>query len=877
MAGENHALRIAIQGEDSLEVVEFDISEGLSQLFEVKVGCISKKNDINIGGLIGKLATFHLTTQNPTAPERKWMGMVAQMEQLVAAKPMAGSLEQSSYEVLIVPLFWITTQRVDCRVYQQLSIPDIVKKLLKDWDLKAKWELTKPADHYRKLDFVVQYHETDFDFVSRLCERAGITFFFRFPLEGETELVFKDEPHKGEKRGGKPIPVYDQPPGKFPTELCYGVSIGFTVAAGAYTMRDYEFRKQYNTALVGKSPETAPGPEAFFEQYVYEHGAFLIDQQSGGTPATPVADDRGMYPRHLDEEGKRIAERRLQALRVRKRQAGWASNCQDIAPGMLFKMRGHPNAELGKPILVTHTHLTGTSGTIWTFVGHGVPNDYPWVPQRKTALPRIIGTQSAIVVGPKGEEIHTDEHGRVRAQFHWDREGKYDEKASCWMRTNQDWAGIGFGKLHIPRIGHEVLIGFYDGDPDHPLVLGSVYNELNKVPYKLPDHKTKSTWKSDSTINGGGTPGFNEIMFEDKEDKELLYTQAQLDSTKLVKKYETERVGKNRMAVVGNDRKSISKELEAVMVGQKYLAQLMNEPSKRDLHIDDQKEPRIRTKETCFEMIDQRVIFTTGASKATVAFAEDDIRIQAQGSITVKATLGDVVIEGRHVYINDRTPRQAPRPERYRQLDHGEFSYKSEGKKGSYKQGKRELAKAPGGTPPQKKARKRIAKKYFGKFGVKQDRRRSMLDGINMGRPVSGPNPYEPVLGQWRVPGDDVRHVLFAVPGTPPTELGMFADGKAWDLPGEPLVARREVLYDISPEADYLAFEPVPIDPRWLPPGVAQPEGGGAVYCIMDAADPNTPLVKPHVPPVEDDEDALRMLQDYIRDEGGSGNNTEGV
>jgi type VI secretion system secreted protein VgrG len=870
MAGENHSLRIAVQGENSLEVVEFYVTEALSQLFEVKVTCLSKKNDIDVGGLVGKLATFHLTTLNPIAPERKWMGMISRMDQLVGGQPMAGSLEQSTYEVYIVPLLWITTQRIDNRVFQQKNIPDIVKQLLQEWEIKAKWELTKGDDYYRKLDYVVQYAETDFSFICRLLERAGITFLFRFPVQGETELVFIDQPQNGPKRGGQPIPCYDEPPGRYPTELIHSASLRYSVAPGAFMMRDYEFRKQYNYALVGKSPEKAPGPESFFEQYVYEHGAFLVDQKSAGSPATPVADDRGMYPRHLDDEGKRQAELRLQAMRCRKRTVGFATNCQDLAPGVIFSMTGHPHPELGKPMMVTHLKCRGTADGVWSYGGNAAFIDYPWVPAMKTPRPRVLGAQSAIVVGPKGEEIHTDEHGRIRAQLHWDREGKYDEKASCWMRVNQDWAGIGFGKLHIPRIGHEVLLGYYDGNPDHPVVLGSVYNELNKVPYKLPDHKTKSTWKSDSSIGDGKKPGFNEIMFEDKKDEELFYTQAELDLSTLVKKYETERIGKNRMAVVGNDRKSISKELEATMVGQRYLAQLMQEPSKRDLHIEDQKEPRIRPKETCWEMIDERIIFTTGARAATVSFSDDDIRFEAAGSITVKATAGDVVIEGRHVYINDRTPRRGPRPERHRQLDHNEFSYEGEGKKGKYKQGKRELAKAPGGTPPQKVARKKIAKRFFAKNGPKKkDKQRALRDGVNLNKPVSGPNPYEPVLGQWRVPGDDKRGVLFAVPGTPPTEQGMFNEGKAWHLPGEPVCARREVLYEINPDTDYLAFEPADLDPRWLPQGVAPPEGGGAVYCIMDGADPSSPLIHPYEPIEDDDEAGLRALEEYIREEGG--------
>jgi type VI secretion system secreted protein VgrG len=845
MAGENHSLRISVQGEDSFEVAGFEIQEGLSKLFALKIRCLSRKNDIDLSKLIGKRADFYLTTLNPTAPERKWCGVVARLDQTVGGQPLAGSLEASTYEVHILPLLWVTTQRRDCRVFQQKTIPDIVKQLLAEWQIPAIWEITKSADNYKKLDYVVQYNETDFEFISRLLERAGITYLFRFPAGADTQLVMKDEPTKGPRRAGPAIPVVPEPPLALPAEICIMATLGYKVAPGAYTMRDYEFRKQYNYSLVGKSPETVSGPESFFEQYAYEHGAFLVDQQSGGTPATPAADDRGMYPRHLDDEGKRIAERRLHSLRCRRRTVSFSSNCQDLAPGVIFSMKGHVHPELQKPLMMVSWSLEGSPSSEWNYHGEAVFLDYPWVPEMKTSKPRILGAQTAIVVGPKNEQIHTDEHGRVRVQFHWDREGKYDEKSSCWLRVSQDWAGVGFGKLHIPRIGQEVVVGFYDGDPDHPMVIGSVYNELNKVPYKLPENKTKSTWKSDTSIGDPNKPGWNELMFEDKKDEELVYQQAQRDLTKLVKKYETERVGKDRMAVVGNDRKSIAGELEAVMVGERYLAQLMREPQKRDLHIEDQKEPRISPKATSLEMIDKRVIFTTG--QATVAFSERDIRIEADGNVTIKGG-DDIIIEGRHVYINDRTPQRAPRPNRHRQLDHSEFSHKSDGKDGKYKAGRRELAKAPGQSPPQKASRRKVAKRFIAKNGPKkQDRRRALRDAIDMSRPVSPPNPYEPVLGQWQVPGTP-RGILFAVPGTPPGEHGMFADGKDWNRAGEPVCAKAETLYRIAEKAQYLAFHPTPIDPRWLPKGMSGPEGGGAAYLIPSADDV---AVRPPVDEVE--------------------------
>ncbi len=177
--------------------------------------------------------------------------------------------------------------------------------------------------------------------------------------------------------------------------------------------------------------------------------------------------------------------------------------------------------------------------------------DVPYRPPLKTAKARVNNVQSATVVGPPGQEIWPDEFGRVRVQFPWDREGTFDDHSSCWIRVSQGWAGTGYGMMVIPRIGQEVLIGFLEGDPDDPVVVGRVFNATQVVPYTLPDHKTRSTWKSNSSMGGGG---FNEIMFEDLKQQELVWMQAQKNLRKLVKNDETITVGHDRQKfVVGNE------------------------------------------------------------------------------------------------------------------------------------------------------------------------------------------------------------------------------------------------------------------------------------------------------------------------------------
>jgi len=212
----------------------------------------------------------------------------------------------------------------------------------------------------------------------------------------------------------------------------------------------------------------------------------------------------------------------------------------------------HPRGDISsKKLLVINSQLEGTPDQEWTITGEAVDADAPYRPERRTIRPRIRGVQSAVVVGPAGEEIFVDEFGRVRVQFHWDREGKYNENSSCWMRVSQNWAGAGYGFLSLPRVGQEVLVEFFEGDPDRPIVTGRVYSQTRQVLYKLPDNKTKSGWKTE-TYPGAG--GFNELSFEDAKAREEIHIQAQKDFTELVKNNQSSSVLNNRSAsITSND------------------------------------------------------------------------------------------------------------------------------------------------------------------------------------------------------------------------------------------------------------------------------------------------------------------------------------
>jgi type VI secretion system secreted protein VgrG len=550
-------------GETSLSVRHFSVQEAVSSLFSVNVMARSESPSIDLEGIVGQPASLRVVSGWAYARlggARLWSGVVSSAEQVHAVQPGGQGRELSTYSLRIVPTLWLLTQRRGYRIYQHLSIPDIVDRLLGEWSVEAKWEVDR--GRYPKLEYKVQYGETDFAFVSRLLEEAGISYTFPDDDAKGSKFTLSDRLEAGAARPGGALPYVDNPNRESEKEYLSKVRLTHIVRPGAHTIRDYDFRNPM-FALFGEAPK-AEGPEAKYEQYHYQPGATLVENGKGGG-GTPAADDKGTA-RYDQGFGKERADRMLGGTRADKRTIGFETNTIDLWPGQIFTLDKHPHAELGedKRLLVTEFSVEGTPGEEWSMTGTAVFTDAPYRPQQKTQKPRVEGVQSAVVVGPGGQEIHTDEFGRVRVQFPWDREGKNDDGSSCWIRVSQGWAGTGYGMIVIPRIGHEVMVGFLDGDPDQPIIVGRVYNAKQAVPYKLPDNKTRSTWKSDTSLGGGG---FNEIMFEDLKGQELVWEQAQKNRRRLVKNDETITIGHDRQKLVSNDEQDKTIGFVKVYVG----------------------------------------------------------------------------------------------------------------------------------------------------------------------------------------------------------------------------------------------------------------------------------------------------------------------
>jgi type VI secretion system secreted protein VgrG len=531
---------------DALDVRHFQVSERMSSLFEVRIVAMSHNPDIDFEAVIGQPMSFIAHG----AEARSWVGLCSHLRQVRVEEN-----HLSTYELTLVPTLWLATQRRNFRMFQHLSELDIVLQLLGEWGIKPTQRLT---DQYKKRKYRLQYGETDYAFICRMLEDAGVSFYF--DNLGESGMVLDDGPQGNAAR--LPL-VFSDTPMNGAVDYVTQVHVDRRLRPGKYTVRDHDYRRPASYPLLATAAGGRPVEEKL-ERFHYVPGAFLYESQKGEN--TPAADDQGKY-RADEPEGEALARRRLEAQRTSAREVSFESNALDLAPGSVVTFLDHPKSELGptKRLLVVESTLTGDLPGAWVHACTAVSADERYRPELDTPKPRAQGVESATVVGPPGEEIHVDEFGRVRVQFHWDREGQMNQHSSCWIHVNQPWGGAGFGGTNLPRIGQEVIVDFLGADPDRPVITGRVYTNLTKTPYALPGNKTQSGWKSNTSPTDGG---YNEIMFEDKAGSELVRFQAQKDHHELVKNDRASTIGNDRTTNIGND--------ESQTVGNNLTQQVMS-------------------------------------------------------------------------------------------------------------------------------------------------------------------------------------------------------------------------------------------------------------------------------------------------------------
>jgi type VI secretion system secreted protein VgrG len=646
-------------GPSDITVRRFVVREAVSVPFAVSLWIRTRDHSLDLGSIVGAPATFSMHAgyaHTEGGGRRAWSGLVSFMEQLGGVRETSGEHAASVYYLRIVPRLWLLTQRAGNRIYQHIAIPDIIDKLLAEWSITPSWRVDRGL--YPKLDYKVQYRENDYDFLSRLLEEAGIAFTFS---DGDSVLTFHDRIQGNEPRS-RALPYVDNPNKAAQQEYATNVRMGREVRPGAHLVRDYDPRKP-DFELFTEAPK-AEGLEARYEQYYYDAGSMYVE--TGKPEKTPVADDKGLA-RHDPKYGTELATRDLEGERVGIRDVAFDANTFDVAPGTVLSIGRHPHPQIsdGRGLLVLECLLDGVDTGEFTLSSRAVFADAPYRPRRQTPKPVIHGLQSATVVGPSGEEIHVDEYGRVRVQLPWDREGKKDDNSSCWIRVSQAWGGMGFGTMVIPRIGQEVLVAFLEGDPDQPIIVGRVYNAAQQVPYKLPQHKTRSTWKSDSSL---GSDGFNEIMFEDLKGQELVWAQAQKNRERLVQNDEFSTIVHDRQKLVKNDEKENTQNDRRSYVGKDkdiVTKQDKHETINRDVHltVKGSRKERVEGKQSLIvkenraEKVEGRFAQNVGGNihHLTEKWVGEtaDATLRGPGGF-IRIDGGGITISGTTVWINER-------------------------------------------------------------------------------------------------------------------------------------------------------------------------------------------------------------------------------
>jgi len=537
-----------------LAVHRFDVVEGVSRLFEADVTVHTRDAALDLRPFVGSPAQLAITLAQP-AQRRVWSGIAVRAEQSRAITGGDGD-ELSEYAFRLVPRLWLATQRVNHRVFQHRTIPEIVQEVLSPY-ATLEWKVDSAA--HPKLEIRVQYGESDHAFASRLLEETGVSYAI-LEEEGGQRLVLADAPSTTPMRQHAALPFDMTPSVQSPQPRVREVRTVASHQPRSRVVTDYDFRNPALAARGNASAERAATGEQ--EVHEYRPGGALVERDPSGASPTPSADDKG-YARVDTAFADDRAGRALQADRAGSLEISFESNQIELAAGSVLSIEQHPHPLLADPIVVVRTEVHAIVPDTMRVTHVAVTATAPYRTPVTTQRPRVTGMQSAKVTGPVGEEIHVDEHGRVRVLFPWDREGSDDDRSSCWIRVAEGWAGAGFGMISLPRIGQEVLIAFLNGDPDQPVVVGRMYNQTHPVPYKLPDNKTQSGWKTCSSPESGG---YNELKLEDKSGRELVYARAQRDRHELVRRDQRTRIERKHHLTTVSDEHHLVKETRRELI-----------------------------------------------------------------------------------------------------------------------------------------------------------------------------------------------------------------------------------------------------------------------------------------------------------------------
>ncbi|MFK3793414.1 type VI secretion system tip protein VgrG [Pseudomonas piscis] len=540
-------------GPDVLLLKSMGGGEELGRLFDYQLQLTSSDAAIDLNQLLGK--PMGLSVQLDGGGQRHFHGIVARCSQNVDTGQFA------SYQVTLRPWLWLLSRTSDCRIFQNLSIPQIIKQVFRDLGFSDFEDaLSRP---YREWEYCVQYRETSFDFVSRLMEQEGIYYFFRHEKDRHVLVLADAYGAHGSVPGYASVPYYPRDEQQRERDHIFDWHLAQEVQPGSLELNDYDFQRPSARIDVRSA---MPRPHTAGDYPLYDY------------PGTYVQ----------SSDGEHYAQTRIEALQSLHERIELSGNARGLGVGNLFSLTGFSRQDQNREYLIVGIRYyvvqesleSGGGGGGAQFESHltCIDSQQSFRPLSSTHKPLVQGPQTARVVGPSGEEIWTDQYGRVKVHFHWDRHDQSNENSSCWIRVSQAWAGKNWGSMQIPRIGQEVIVSFLEGDPDRPIITGRVYNAEQSVPYDLPANATQSGMKSRSS-KGGSPANFNEIRMEDKKGAEQLYIHAERNQDIVVEVNESHSVGNNRnksighdeFVTIGNKRVRIVRHVDELTVGEKKL------------------------------------------------------------------------------------------------------------------------------------------------------------------------------------------------------------------------------------------------------------------------------------------------------------------
>lgn len=600
----NRPIKIATPlGKDILLFYRMTGSDRLSDLFEYDLELLSEYPDIKPEQLLGSNVTIAMALED--GEHRYFNGYVTRFG-------CYGNRDVFSYyRATVRPWLWFLTRSSNCRIFQNKTSPGIIKQVLRDQGFSDIEE--RLSGVYTPREYCVQYRETDFQFISRLMEEEGIYYFFHHQ-NGKHTLVLADSVSSHDCYPGySKIPFHPEQGHTDKSRVEHVHQWGFAkeVQTGAFALTDYDFKKPKADLLVKTS---IPGP--------HNHSGYEFFD----------------FPGHYTEtgDGQRFVRYRLEENQVRIEHCDGRGNARGLTTGCLFTLAKHPIKAQNRDYLLVsasyqlhndgYTAATQSVEKVFECTFTAIASSDTYRPHRFTPKPLVHGAQTAMVVGPKGDEIHTDQYGRVKVQFHWDRYSTGDENSSCWVRVSQPWAGSKWGMLALPRIGQEVIVDFLEGDPDQPIIIGRVYNASSMPPYKLPDRATLTTIKSNSSKDGAG---FNELRFEDRKDHEQVFIHAERNMDIRVKNDVFEWAGGEHHSIVKKDSfESVHGDRHSIVKGD------VNEAVKGTISItaDLDRQEKVGLKHAL--EAGQEIHLKAGM----------DIVLEAGASITLKAGGGFIVV-----------------------------------------------------------------------------------------------------------------------------------------------------------------------------------------------------------------------------------------